>query len=94
MLARGVVLPVQRVARALAGRLLAALERLPDAATDAIEVLDLAETAEVVLDLAESQIALARWWQTTKPASPPEDLVRLRDRLGLSPELGTDTNTI
>ena len=73
---------------ALAARLLRAVERLPEGARDALDVLDLAETAGVVLDLAEAQTVVAHWWQRARPAEADGPLNGLRDRLGLSPELG------
>ena len=85
--ARGVNIPAQPLAHALAARLLAAVERLPAGAGDAVDVLDLAEIAGVVLDLAEAQVAVARWWQRTRPATRSQPLEDLRERLGLSPEL-------
>ena len=81
------LLEIQGLTRALAARLAVVLERLPDGAVDALGVLDFAEAAGVVLDLAAAQIAMVRWWQTAHPSPPDEALVRLRDRLGLSPEL-------
>jgi hypothetical protein len=85
--ARGVVLPVQALARALAARLGAVVERLPGGAADALELLEFAEATGAVLDLASAQIAVARWWEAARP-EPDDALVKLRDRLGLSPELG------
>jgi hypothetical protein len=85
---RGAILPVQGLTRALTPRLADVLARLPDGAGEALTVLDFAAAAGVVLDLTEAQIALARWWQAERPSAPSDDLVRLRDRLGLSPELG------
>ncbi|HXJ34517.1 MAG TPA: DUF3536 domain-containing protein, partial [Candidatus Eisenbacteria bacterium] len=87
--ARGVVVPARVVGRILAPRLNAALERLPEGVGDALAVLDVADAAAVVLDMGPAQVAVARWWQTACPAAPDESLVRLRDRLGLSPELGS-----
>ena len=84
---RGVTIPAQRLAHALRERLLAALHRLPDGVRDALDVLDLAETAAVVLDLAEPQLVVARWWQDTRPSEVDATLATLRDRLELSPEL-------
>ena len=87
--ARGVTIHVPPLARALGARLLRAVERLPEGAPDALDVLDLAEIAGVVLDLADAQVAVVRWWQETRPAEADGALGRLRDRLGLSPELAT-----
>ena len=87
---RGVTIPAQRLAHALRDRLLAALRRLPDGVRDALDVLDLAEKAAVVLDLAESQLVVARWWRDTRPAEVDPTLATLRDRLQLSPEVGAD----
>jgi hypothetical protein len=84
---RGVVMPIQGLTRALGARLAQVLERLPDGASDALGVLDFAEAAGVVLDLAAAQIAVVRWWQGAHPTAASDALVRLRDRLGLSPEL-------
>jgi hypothetical protein len=86
--ARGVILPKPEIARTVAGRLEAALEHLPQAAPQALELLEFAAAAGVVLDLATSQIIAARWWQAVRPVDPADTLVRLRDRLGLSPTLG------
>lgn len=84
---RGVTIPARRLARALGDRLLAALRRLPDGVADALDVLDLAETAGVVLDLAEPQLVVARWWQDARPREVAPPLATLRDRLEVSPEL-------
>ena len=86
--ARGVIIHAQALAHALAARLLRAVERLPEGARDALDVLDLAETAGVVLDLAEAQTVVAHWWQRARPVDADGPLGGLRDRLGLSPELG------
>jgi hypothetical protein len=88
MAARGVLLPVRRLTEPLAERLTAALAQLPDGVTQALEILDLAETTGVVLDLVDAQTIIARWWQRSGPITPSDALVRLRDRLGLSPEIG------
>ncbi len=87
--ARGVVVPARVVGRILAPRLNAAAERLPERVGDALAVLEVADAAGVVLDMGPAQIAVARWWQTARPAAPDESLARLRDRLGLSQELGS-----
>jgi hypothetical protein len=50
-------------------------------------VLDLAEAAGVVLDLAAAQTVVARWWQETRPRNVDPTFVTLRDRLELSPRL-------
>jgi hypothetical protein len=88
LVARGVPIHVPPLARALGARLLRAVERLPAGAGDALDVLELAEGAGVVLDLADAQGGVARWWQDAKPGAGDEALARLRERLGLSPELG------
>ncbi len=85
---RGVTLAVRRLTGPLTERLIAALARLPDGVDDALEVLELAETAGVVLDLEHAQTVVARWWQRARPVAPSAALARLRDRLDLSPELG------
>jgi hypothetical protein len=87
--ARGVSIHAQPLVQALAARLLRAAERLPDGAGDALDELDLAEAEGVVLDLADAQAVVARWWQVVRPAEADGPLDRLRDRLGLSPELAT-----
>ena len=89
--ARGVHLPVQGLAAALRERLVSAVERLPDAVEEALDVLDLAEAAGTVLDLSDVQLAAARWWLSGDRTDPGEALDRLRDRLGLSPEIGATT---
>jgi alpha-amylase/alpha-mannosidase (GH57 family) len=86
---RGVTMPAQRLAHALCERLLAALRRLPDGVGDALDVLDLARTAGIVLDLAEPQLVVARWWQDARPREVAAPLVTLRNRLDLSPELSS-----
>jgi hypothetical protein len=78
------------VARSLSTRLAKALGDLPAGASGALEVLDFAATTGIALDLAEAQIRVARWWQEIQP-EPDAALTALRDRLGLSPELGTTT---
>ncbi len=85
---RGVTLAVQRLTAPLTARLVATLTRLPDGVEEALRLLALAEVAGAVLDLAQAQTTVARWWQSARPESPTEELLRLRDRLGLSPELG------
>jgi alpha-amylase/alpha-mannosidase (GH57 family) len=87
---RGVTVPAQVVARSLSTRLAKALGDLPAGASGALEVLDFAATTGIALDLAEAQIRVARWWQEIQP-EPDAALTALRDRLGLSPELGTTT---
>jgi hypothetical protein len=85
--ARGVTIPAQRLAHALRDRLLAALRRLPDGVADALDVLDLAVAAGIVLDLAESQVVVARWWQMAHLHEIDPALASLCDRLRLSPEM-------
>jgi hypothetical protein len=87
---RGVLIPVPRLTGVLGERLVRAVERLPDGAADALELLDFAETTGVVLDLAAAQVVAARWWAATRPGTR-DDLERLRERLVLSPELGSAT---
>jgi hypothetical protein len=82
--ARGVILPVQALARRLGTRLVAVLERLPDGVPEALEILAFAATTGVVLDLAGPQVMVARWWKGSAPAVPDDALLALRDRLGLS----------
>ncbi len=86
--ARGVILPVQELMRAVAAELMRALERLPEGTARALELLDLAAATGVVLDLTAPQVVVASWWQRTRPVAD-EALVRLRDGLGLSAELGS-----
>jgi hypothetical protein len=88
---RGVTIPAQRLAHALGNRLVAALRRLPDGVADALDVLDLAEAAGVVLDLAEPQVVVAAWWQDARPREVPARLATLCERLELSPELSAPT---
>jgi alpha-amylase/alpha-mannosidase (GH57 family) len=85
--ARGVLLPVQTLGHAVGERLARTLERLPDAAIEAIDLLDFAEASGVVLDLAPLQVQVVRWWQTQRPAAASPSLACLRDRLGISPDL-------
>jgi alpha-amylase/alpha-mannosidase (GH57 family) len=85
---RGVMLAVRRLTGPLTERIMAALARLPDGVDEALEALEFAETTGVVLDLERAQAMVARWWQRTRPDPTPE-LERLRDRLGLSPEIGS-----
>jgi hypothetical protein len=87
--ARGVTLAVPRLTGPLGERLTRALARLPDGVGEALDVLEFAKTTGVVLDLEHVRAMVARWWQRSGPADPSGDLVRLRDRLGLSPEIGT-----
>lgn len=84
--ARGAMLPVLAVTRAVADELSRAIERLPDGTERALALLDFAASAGVVLDLADSQITVVRWWQRTRPV-PDARLTRLREALDLSPEL-------
>jgi alpha-amylase/alpha-mannosidase (GH57 family) len=85
---RGVTVPARVVTRSLAARLAKALDALPAGAPAALEVLDFAAATGLALDLAAAQVRVARWWQAAQPAADPT-LTALRDRLGLSPELGT-----
>ena len=72
-----------RIARALEER----LKRLPEAAGEALAVLDLAETAGVSLDLAPAQTLLLAWWKVSPPALRARASLRaLHERLALSPE--------
>ncbi|MGH7893243.1 MAG: DUF3536 domain-containing protein [Candidatus Binatia bacterium] len=86
--ARGVLLPVRVIGRTLAPHLNALLEQLPDRVEEALAILDVAEAAGVVLDMGPARRAVARWWQATRPETPDDALLRLRDRLELSPDLG------
>lgn len=88
--ARGVTLPVRGLASALTARLTTVLAGLPASAAAALDLLDFAEAAGVVLDLAEPQLAAARWWLAARPREPGTELAQLRERLGLSEELGRD----
>jgi hypothetical protein len=88
MRGRGVVLAVPRLTGPLAERLAASLMHLPNGIDDAVAILDFVEATGVVLDLVEAQAIVARWWQAARPAAPSDALVRLRDRLGLSPKIG------
>jgi hypothetical protein len=77
--------------RWLAPRLVRALEdrlrRLPDAAGEALALLDLAETAGVSLDLAHAQTLLLAWWKASPPGLRARASLRaLYERLALSPE--------
>lgn len=83
---RGVTLPVQGLARAVAEELVAALGRLPGGAARALELLELAAAAGVVLDLTDAQVVATRWWQGTRPATDSQ-LTRVREALDLSVEL-------
>jgi hypothetical protein len=84
--ARGVMLPVQAVTGAVTEELGRAIESLPKGAQRALDLLDFAATAGVVLDLADARITVVRWWQRTRPAVDPR-LTRLREALDLSSEL-------
>ncbi len=72
-----------RITRALEER----LKRLPEAAGEALALLDLAETAGVSLDLACAQTLLLAWWKASPPALRARASLRaLHERLALSPE--------
>jgi hypothetical protein len=72
-----------RIMRALEER----LKRLPEAAGEALALLDLAETAGVSLDLARAQTLLLAWWKVSPSALRARASLRaLHERLTLSPE--------
>ena len=65
----------------------ARLARLPDAAGEAIAILDLVKTAEVRADIAPAQIRTLLWWRAARPSPKPgEALAVLRDRLAIAAE--------
>jgi hypothetical protein len=88
--ARGVILPVQAIGRALGQRLTHALRRLPECGSGALELLAFADASGIVVDLTALQTEFVRWWQTVRPVTPTQSLLLLRERLGISPELGGD----
>jgi hypothetical protein len=72
-----------RILRALTVR----IDGLPDAAAEALALLDLAKAADVRLDLGPAQIQALRWWQVARPeALAGAPLAILRERLAIAPE--------
>src|SRR5262245_24839938 len=81
---QGAVFPGQWLGPRLARALDARLARLPEAAAEAIAVLDLVKATEVRIDLAPGPIRTLLWWRAARPPTAPgEPLAILRDRLAI-----------
>jgi hypothetical protein len=84
---RGAVLPSGWLGPRLARAIEARIARLPEAAGEAVVLLDVARAANVRMDLGAAQVRLLRWWDAVRPATRPGDaLAILRDRLAIAPE--------
>ncbi|MFN8545740.1 MAG: DUF3536 domain-containing protein [Candidatus Binatia bacterium] len=83
---RGLIFPARWLAGEVAGVLEERLGALPEGASDALALLDLAVGAGLRLDLTHAQVRALRWWN----AAPPERrtdpiLMRLWQRLDVAP---------
>lgn len=84
---RGVVFPARWLSERLTRAIEQAIEGLPGTAEAILGLLDVAEAAGVVVDLGAAQVRALGWWQgAAAECRSGETLVRLRDRLALSPE--------
>jgi alpha-amylase/alpha-mannosidase (GH57 family) len=84
---RGVRYPAGWLAGHLTRALEARLRALPDAAPEAIAILDLAEVVGAPLDLGRAQVQAFRWWRSAPPAVRAElPVAALAAQLGLAPE--------
>jgi alpha-amylase/alpha-mannosidase (GH57 family) len=70
------------IARALEARLAA----LPGTVEEALGLLDLADAADVRIDLGPAQVRAFEWFRTTPGSAVEGHLARLRERLALAPE--------
>jgi len=87
--AHGVVFPARWLSEHLSHAVEHEIALLPEGADSVLGLLDLAEAAGIVLDLAPAQLRALAWWQTAPAeARAREAIARVRDRLELSPDVG------
>jgi hypothetical protein len=84
---QGAVFPGQWLGPRLARALETRLGRLPEAASEAVALLDLVKATDVRIDLAPAQVRTLLWWRAARPRPEPgEPLALLGDRLAIAVE--------